>query len=1033
MALFLIATMERHMQFSSTIEKKAAEANSFDAFVQCNLPGIKDSVTSLLELIGRDGIFGEYTKHDISHVNKLLEMSDWLIPPATLQKLTVADSLMITLAIYFHDLGMLVTREEFDRRGESDFPAFKQKVFEGGGGEDYSEKVRKMPRQEAERFLYQEFVREIHAQRIRSWVAGKNVRALGINTTVPSELEKLLEGLGDKFRKDLGLVCESHHLYDLENLEKYKPSQPYGSNHQESANLQYAALILRTADLLHVTKDRAPSLTFRVVNPADPKSIEEWQKQMTVVAVRSKPGLDKDENVDPNAPRDTVEVFGLFKQPEGFFALTAYLNYARKELRRCNDWAQTAKKKKGATADFPWREIDEAGLEAEGFIDKQFEFTLDQAKILDLLTGHTLYNDTTVVLRELVQNSLDAIRVEWEAETNHITEGEVRITWDSSERVLTVEDNGTGMTQDAIDRHFLKVGSSLYQDDDFRKNHPTFSAISRFGIGVLSTFMISDEIEVTTCSPDDEQARVLSLRSLHGKYLVRLLDKDSPTLPKHISSHGTQIRLRVRPSADLKNLVAVLERWIVFPRCKVSAAVDGAPPVEIGFLEPKDALKSVLTSLGRLKPSGTSDEDHVKIEQRTHRGVTLAYALEWSPYFKEWTFLIHRPSQRDDAPTIGTCIEGIRVGFSSPGFSTYSILAVANSVGPDAPKTNVARSGLEMTPERERLLRSTYDLYCGHVAAEVDSLHKTRGVSLTSALAEATWLMRPLFERSRAVEDDALEPGILLDAAADIPCISLEAAGSRLGVSPDQLSVYAFFWTVDSAFFASAESLIKEIPKSVAISRLAEVIGEDSLQLPEGPFISLPGLRSILDKLVFRNREVDRIVVNAQLRRVDLRWRNVGDLPIWRDALPGTRDLKNAIQAMMGTRRQQPMEEGIYLAQGSPELVGAEGKTAVKSLGRIFVLPGPLCSYLLSLLARIEHSFDQRKSATYAIALGALFVRIPVTDVEDYLRREVMRINRETPFGHLPVEGDSELIEVLTSADLPTFDPRAWSRGIEYQ
>jgi hypothetical protein len=520
------------MEFVSVIERKASQANSFEAFLHCNLPGIKDSIKSLLELIGRDGIFGEYTRHDISHVNKLLEMSDWLVPASTLQKLTAADSLMITLAIYFHDLGMLVTREEFDQRVDSDFPAFKEMVFEGGGGEEYREKVKKMPSPEVERFLYQEFVRQNHAQRIRAWVTGKNAHPLGVNSTVPSELERLLGGLGDKFRKDLGLVCESHHLYDLENLEKYKPSQPYGSNPQETANLQYAALILRTADLLHVTKDRAPSLTFRVVNPTDPKSIEEWQKQMTMVAVRPKPGLDKEGNVDPAARMDTVEVHGLFKRPEGFFALTAYLNYAREELRKCNEWSHMAKKKKGATADFPWREIDQAGLEAEGFIDKQFKFTLDQAKILDLLTGHTLYNDTTVVLRELVQNSLDAIRVQWETETNQISDGEVKVVWNSADRVLTVEDNGTGMTQEVIDRHFLTVGSSLYQDDDFRKNHPRFSAISRFGIGVLSTFMISDEIEVTTCSPDDEQARVLSLRSLHGKYLVRLLDKDSPSLPK---------------------------------------------------------------------------------------------------------------------------------------------------------------------------------------------------------------------------------------------------------------------------------------------------------------------------------------------------------------------------------------------------------------------------------------------------------------------------------------------------------------------
>src|SRR6266853_636646 len=167
--------------------------------------------------------------------------------------------------------------------------------------------------------------------------------------------------------------------------------------------------------------------------------------------------------------------------------------------------------------------------------------------------------------------------------------------------------------------------------------------------------------------------------------------------------------------------------------------------------------------------------------------------------------------------------------------------------------------------------------------------------------------MGPLFEKSQA--EDALEPDVLLDAAADIPCVALETEGSRLGASPNQLSTHPFFWTVDSAFFASAESLVREIPTSVAISRLVEVMGQGSLQLPEGPFVSLPGRRGIVDKLVFRNREVDRIVVNAQQRRVDLRWANIGKVPIWRDAWPETRDLRNMIMAMVGSRRTQASAE----------------------------------------------------------------------------------------------------------------------------
>ena len=104
-------------------------------------------------------------------------------------------------------------------------------------------------------------------------------------------------------------------------------------------------------------------------------------------------------------------------------------------------------------------------------------------------------------------------------------------------------DNGTGMSQKEIGAFLLRVGSSRYQDPDFKKKFPAFSSISRFGIGVLSTFMIADSVEITTCHPDDEHARRLTLRSVHGKYLIRLLDKTDPSV-KPLYPHGTELTLR---------------------------------------------------------------------------------------------------------------------------------------------------------------------------------------------------------------------------------------------------------------------------------------------------------------------------------------------------------------------------------------------------------------------------------------------------------------------------------------------------------
>lgn len=1022
------------MEFVSQIEKRASEAPQYEAFNRASLHGIKDAVAKLLELIGRDGVFREYTRHDISHINRLLEMLDWIVPPTTLSRLSVADCLMTTLAVYFHDLGMLVTRDEFDRRGESGFPEFKEKVlFAGPEGKDYENKVRKLPPEEAERFLYQEFVRTNHAERVRAWIVGKTATHLGVAARVVEELNTLLNAFDEKFRKDLGLVCESHHRQDLDNLEKYKCSQPYGASSQETANLQYCSILLRTADLLHVTRDRTPSISFRLINPTDPKSVEEWHKQMAVVTVRPKPGLDKDGNIDPAAVMDTVEVHGYFTEPEGFFALTSYLNYARTELRRSRECVETARKKKGSTYEFPWREIDDSNCEAAGFIEKQFEFTLDQARILDLLTGHTLYNDTTVVLRELVQNSLDAIRLQWEEFQGDISAGEVTIAWDSAERVITIVDNGTGMTQDVVDRHFLTVGSSLYQDDQFKKRHPHFSSISRFGIGVLSTFMVSDEIEVTTSHPDDDRARVLSLRSLHGKYLIRLLEKDSQDLPPHIRSHGTQIKLKVRSSAELGDLRGVLQRWILFPRCRVSVVIDGSPPVSIGFSEPREAVRQELIDRGWLNQAGPSTpakDGEIKVEQRSRNGVTLAYALRWSAFFREWSFVELYEQGAGQSSLIGSCIEGVRVEFGSPGYDGWFLIAISNSVGPAAPKTNVARSGIEDTPERRSLIRTVYDLYCEHVKDEFRALQAERSFSLTWPLEESAYLLGRLVA-TKGESVDAIDDGLLSLAFRDVPSIPLEVNGARIGVSPSELSEASCFWTVDSAFFSSAEALVKEVSAPVSISTLAQSLGS-ALSLPEGPFTSVAYDAVGARGMAFQGREVDRIVVHREQRRVDLRWTNVGEERTWVSADPDAGKARQFVRGVCETGARHLRNQGgrdIYIAERHLQCDGLAGEVAIRSMRSTFVLPASeYARYLLRLLAEINSGAGTVVVGRYAIALRALSIEGSISDPLEFVRREKVRIERETPFGINDVEPDAELLDVLGATAFRVFDPRDWTR-----
>jgi hypothetical protein len=100
-------------EFPSSAEAHASKAEAYPSiFGVVNLRSIRENIVEILKLVGRDGIFREYTLHDVNHIDSLLALVDKLIPPQTAHQLRTADWLLIVLACYFHDLGMLVTKQE---------------------------------------------------------------------------------------------------------------------------------------------------------------------------------------------------------------------------------------------------------------------------------------------------------------------------------------------------------------------------------------------------------------------------------------------------------------------------------------------------------------------------------------------------------------------------------------------------------------------------------------------------------------------------------------------------------------------------------------------------------------------------------------------------------------------------------------------------------------------------------------------------------------------------------------------------------
>lgn len=118
--------------------------------------------------------------------------------------------------------------------------------------------------------------------------------------------------------------------------------------------------------------------------------------------------------------------------------------------------------------------------------------------------GESLYSDPSVSVRELLQNANDTCVVR-QADDPNAPRGEIHIRIDSWRRTLVVEDNGAGMTEDEVKEFLTVIGSSKTDQvrarlEEMGERSLAERLIGRFGLGLLSAFIIGDRIEFVTLS-----------------------------------------------------------------------------------------------------------------------------------------------------------------------------------------------------------------------------------------------------------------------------------------------------------------------------------------------------------------------------------------------------------------------------------------------------------------------------------------------------------------------------------------------------
>lgn len=181
-------------------------------------------------------------------------------------------------------------------------------------------------------------------------------------------------------------------------------------------------------------------------------------------------------------------------------------------------------------------------------------FQVDLRGVVDLLSHH-LYGSPRVYVRELLQNAVDAITARRALEPAAPAAVWIEPIDRTGDGTLRVHDTGIGLTEAQVHELLATIGRSSKRDELGFARH---EFLGQFGIGLLSCFLVADEIRVQTRRGDEPT--VLWTGYSDGRYSVELA-KTQRTEP------GTTVTLVPRRDA---------EHWLATPMVTELARLYGS-------------------------------------------------------------------------------------------------------------------------------------------------------------------------------------------------------------------------------------------------------------------------------------------------------------------------------------------------------------------------------------------------------------------------------------------------------------------------
>lgn len=185
------------------------------------------------------------------------------------------------------------------------------------------------------------------------------------------------------------------------------------------------------------------------------------------------------------------------------------------------------------------------------------EFKTESKKLMDLMIN-SIYTNKEVFLREIISNASDALdKLHYESLTNSeikidTSSFNIRIDVDKDKRILTISDNGIGMSKEELENNLgtiAKSGSLDFKENNKKKKD--IDIIGQFGVGFYSAFMVSSKVKVVSKKYGSDETYSWMSEGVEG-YSIEKAEREN---------YGTDVILTIKEDTDDEKYSKFLEDY----------------------------------------------------------------------------------------------------------------------------------------------------------------------------------------------------------------------------------------------------------------------------------------------------------------------------------------------------------------------------------------------------------------------------------------------------------------------------------------